>query len=309
MPDAAVSVSSLVKKYGENIAVNDISFDVQKGEIFALLGPNGAGKTTTIEILECIRSPTSGTVRVLGLDVTDSRESSEIKKRIGVLPQDFSTLDRLTVRENLEFFAGMYDGSVSVDGLLELFGLKEKANTRFGMLSGGLKQRVGVAAALVNDPDIVFLDEPTTGLDPEVRRATWKIIRDMKAKGKTILLTTHYMDEAEELADRIAIIVKGRIAALDTPSNLIRAYGASKSMVFKRAGEAAFGTLRRFFENVMMEGEDVVLPFEDAKDIQVALTALMDRGLMVEMEVRSPTIEDVFLKLAGFRIKETGEAG
>jgi ABC-2 type transport system ATP-binding protein len=308
MPDAAVSVLSLVKKYGENIAVNDISFEVQRGEIFALLGPNGAGKTTTVEILECIRTPTSGTVRVLGLDVTDRRESSEIKKRIGVLPQDFSTLDRLTVRENLEFFAGMYDRSVNVDGLLELFGLKDKANVRFGMLSGGLKQRVGVAAAIVNDPDIVFLDEPTTGLDPEVRRATWKIIRDMKAKGKTILLTTHYMDEAEQLADRIAIIVKGRIAALDTPHNLIREYGASKSMVFKGAGEAAFGTLRRFFENVAMEDEDVVLPFEDAKDIQVALTALMDRGLMVEMEVRSSTIEDVFLKLAGFRITETGEA-
>ena len=308
MNEPAVVVRGLVKRYGDTTAVDGVSFDVQRGEIFALLGPNGAGKTTTVEIIEGVRPATAGGVRVLGHDIFDSVGSRELKNRIGVLPQDFRTLDRLTVRENLEFFAGMYENHVSIDGLLDLLELKDKAKVRFGTLSGGLKQRVGVAAALVNDPELVFLDEPTTGLDPEVRRATWKVIQDLKAKGKTIILTTHYMEEAERLADRIGIMVKGKIAALDAPTDLVKTYGGGRSVVFRGGGDTAFGTLRRFFDDVSMEGSDVVIPFEDSKDIQIALTALMERGVPVDMALRSGSIEDVFLRLSGFRMTETGDA-
>ncbi|MGP8125379.1 MAG: ABC transporter ATP-binding protein [Nitrososphaerales archaeon] len=308
MAEPVVSVVGLVKRYGEAAAVDGVSFDVQKGEIFALLGPNGAGKTTTIEILECIRRPTAGSVKVLGHSVSEPDGPGEIKKKIGVLPQEFNTLGRLTVAENLEFFAGMYDQPVDVIGLLDLLEIRDKAKVRFSNLSGGLKQRVGIAVALVNDPELIFLDEPTTGLDPEIRRATWKVIGDLRAKGKSIILTTHYMDEAEQLADRIAILVKGKAAALDTPSQLIRSYGAGRAMVFTSAGEGVFGTLRRFFDTVSMEGSNVVVPFSDTRDVHVALTALMERGLQADLAIRSASLEDVFLKLAGFRISETGEA-
>ncbi len=303
-----MAVKGLVKRYGETVAVNGVSFEVEKGEIFALLGPNGAGKTTTVEILECIRQPTSGSVSVLGRSVAESDGVNEIKKKIGVLPQDFSALGRLTVRENLEFFAGMYEKSVDIGGLLDLLEIGDKSKVRFADLSGGLKQRVGVAASLVNDPELVFLDEPTTGLDPEIRRATWKVIEDLRARDKTIILTSHYMEEAEQLADRIAILVKGKTAAMDTPSNLVRTLGGGREMVFAKAGDGVFGTLRRFFDTVQMEGSDIVLPFNETRDIQVALTALMERGLQADMAIRSANIEDVFLKLAGFRISETGEA-
>lgn len=308
LPDSAVVVHDLTKRYGQNVAVAGVSFEVNRGEIFGLLGPNGAGKTTTVEILETVRSATSGRVSVLGHDIAEPSEAAVVKKRIGVLPQDFNTLERLTVRENLEFFAGMYDQAVSVADLLDQLEIKERANERFSRLSGGLKQRVGIAASLVNDPELVFLDEPTTGLDPEARRATWKVIQGLKAKGKTVFLTTHYMEEAERLADRIAIIVKGRIAAMDTPIALIETYGGGRSLVFKDGGDATFGTLRRFFDNVSMEGTDVILPFEDIKDIHDALTAVLERGLKPEMTIRTATIEDVFLKLAGFRMTEEGEA-
>jgi len=305
---AAVEVQHLVKRYGGLPAVNDISFEVQPGEIFAFLGPNGAGKTTTVEILECLRPLTSGEVRVLGDDVGDPSGVKRIKKHIGVLPQDFNALRRLTVRENLDLFASMYGNSKRVTELIALFGLQEKERVRFDALSGGLKQRVGVAAALVNDPELVFLDEPTTGLDPEIRRATWQVIDSLSKKGKTVFLTTHYMEEAQELADRIAIIVKGKIAAMGTPRELIKTYGGERTVVFKNPGDAVFGTLRRFFDTVTTKNGDVLLPFTDTRDVEVALTGLAERGLQVEMEMRSPTIEDVFLKLAGFKITSEGEA-
>ena len=308
MAEPTVRVEHLVKRYGELAAVNDISFEVQPGEIFAFLGPNGAGKTTTVEILECLRPLTSGEVRVLGEDVTGPQGVGRIKARIGVLPQDFSALRRLTVRENLELFASMYSNPTSVNELINVFGLQEKAKLRFDTLSGGLKQRVGVAAALVNDPDLVFLDEPTTGLDPEARRATWEVITGLRARGKTVFLTTHYMEEAQELADRIAIIVKGKIAAIGTPEELIKAHGGERVVVFMKAGEVVFGTLRRYFDSVVEKNGDVMLPYTDTKDVEVALNALAERGLKVEMALRSPTIEEVFLKLAGFRITAEGEA-
>ncbi|HME19485.1 MAG TPA: ABC transporter ATP-binding protein [Nitrososphaerales archaeon] len=308
MTEAAVAVQGLVKRYGDLKAVDGITFETQRGEIFALLGPNGAGKTTTVEILECIRHQTAGKVLVLGSDVSDKNAVRKLKSRIGVLPQEFRTLERLTVRENLQFFAGMYDEHADIGGLLEVVGLKDKARVRFSNLSGGLKQRLGIAAALVNDPELIFLDEPTTGLDPEARRETWKVIQDLKAKGKTVILTTHYMEEAEKLADHIGIIVKGKIAALDTPANLVKAYGGGNVAVFRNGGDTAFGTLRRFFGNVSMEGSDVLLPVENSKDIQVALTALLERGVQPDLALKSGTIEDVFLRLSGVRMTEAGDA-
>jgi ABC-2 type transport system ATP-binding protein len=308
MTEPVVSVEGLVKRYGDVAAVDGVSFDVRKGEIFALLGPNGAGKTTTVEMMECVSRPTAGSIRVLGHSVSESDGEPEIKKRIGVLPQEFDTLGMLTVAENLEFFAGLYDAPVDVTGLLDLLEMRDKAKVRFASLSGALKQRVGIAAALVNDPELIFLDEPTKSLDPEIRKATWKVIRGLREKGRSIILATHYIDEAEQLADRVAILLKGKAVALDTPSQLVQSYGVGRAMVFANAREGVFGTLRRFFDNVSMEGSNVVVPFGDMRDIQVALTALIERGLQADMTLRSATLEDVFHKLAGFRMSEGGEA-
>lgn len=308
MSGPVVSAQGLVKRYGKVAAVDDVSFEVQKGETFVLLGPNGAGKTATVEILECVRQPTSGSAKVLGHSTAASPGASEIRKKIGILPQEFSTLGRLTVAENLEFFARMYDTSVDATGLLDLLEMRDKAKVRFANLSGGLKQRVGLAVALVNDPELVFLDEPTKGPDSEARRVTWKVVRDLRAKGKTTILTTHYVEEAEQLADRIGILYRGKMIALDSPAGLIGRFCGGRAVIFRKGGDTVFGTLRRFFDAVSMDGSDVVLPFERLRDLEVALTALVDRGLEVEIEFSSPTLEDVLLKLAGFKMSDAGEA-
>lgn len=308
MPAPVVQVQSLVKRYGETTAVDGVSFEVQQGEIFTLLGPNGAGKTTTVEVLEGVRRPSGGRVALFGTDVSDWQAAGELRRRIGVLPQEFNAFARLSVKENLEFFAGMYEAPLPVGDLLELVGLKEHAGTRFSHLSGGLRQRVGVAAALVNDPDLAFLDEPTTGLDPASRRSMWNLIKGLREKKKTVILTTHYMEEAQGLSDRIGILVKGRMAALDSPAGLLGKYGGGRAMVFMDGGDAVFGTLRRFFDTVAMEGSDVVLPFDRLRDLEVALTALVGRGLEPKVSLRSATLEEVFLKLAGFNVSESGDA-
>mgnify|MGYP005853731629 CR=1 FL=1 len=223
MTECVISVNQLVKKYGDLKAVDGVSFEVKAGEVFSLVGPNGAGKTTTVEILECLRSKTSGEVRVLGMDV-DS-ESGKIKRRVGVLPQDFNSFDLLTVKENIEFFGGMYDTRLDPDQLIRTVDLADKRDEYFKNLSGGLKQRVGVAIAMVNDPDIIFLDEPTTGLDPKARREVWEVIRGLRERGKTVILTTHYMEEAEMLSDRVGIIDHGKFIALGSPRQIIDRFG------------------------------------------------------------------------------------
>jgi len=303
-----ISVKDLVKKYGDNVAVDHVSFEVKQGEIFAFLGPNGAGKSTTIEILECLRTLTQGSVCLLGHDVTDPRAVQAIKERIGVLPQDFSAFDRLTVKENLKLFASMYTRSNGVDELMSLLGLSEKSGVRFGNLSGGLKQRVGVAAALVNDPDLVFLDEPTTGLDPDIRRTTWSVLSSLAHAGKTIFLTTHYMEEAQALADRVGVIVKGKIVALGTPAELMEKFGGMKVMIFRNGGSGVFNALKTAFDTVSINGNDVDLPFTCTAEIQEALSLLTARHISCDMEERVPSMEDVFLKLTGFSIKTGGEA-
>lgn len=219
MSEIIIQVKNLVKKYDELTAVDGISFDVYKGEIFGLLGPNGAGKTTTLEIMETLREKTSGEVFIDGYSV--DKQQNEIKSIIGVQLQSAGYYPNLHLNELLELFGGLYNVDVNSDEMLKLVDLQEKAKSKFKELSGGQKQRFSISTTLINDPKIIFLDEPTTGLDPQARRNLWELIKNIKEKGTTIMLTTHYMDEAEHLCDRVGIIDKGKIITIDSPDNLI----------------------------------------------------------------------------------------
>jgi ABC-2 type transport system ATP-binding protein len=303
-----VEVNSLVKQYGDLRAVDAISFELYEGEVFAFLGPNGAGKTTTDEILECIRPLTSGSARLFGYDVTKGKDAKEIKKRIGVLPQDFSALDKLTVKENIDLIGGMYEKRIETMEVIRLLDVEDKTNERFENLSGGLKQRVGVAAALVNDPELVFLDEPTTGLDPKARREVWSVIENLKNLGKTVFLTTHYMEEAQELADRIAIINKGKITVIGSPPDLISQYGGLKVLIIRKGGEELAKTLQEMFGGTTLDNNrDVFVKVDDVKEMWQALSTLTNTNITKGIEIETPTIEDVFLKVVGGRITEEGE--
>jgi ABC-2 type transport system ATP-binding protein len=308
MGKKVVEVSSLVKQYGDLRAVDGISFELYEGEVFAFLGPNGAGKTTTVEILECIRPLTSGSARLFGYDVTKGEDAKEIKKRIGVLPQDFSALDKLTVKENIDLIGGMYEKRIETMEVIKLLDVEDKTNERFENLSGGLKQRVGVAAALVNDPELVFLDEPTTGLDPKARREVWSVIENLKKLGKTVFLTTHYMEEAQVLADRIAIINKGKITVIGSPPDLISQYGGLKVLIIRKGGEELAETLQEMFGGTTLNhNRDVFVKVDDVKEMWQALSTLTNKNITKEIEIQTPTIEDVFLKVVGGRITEEGE--
>lgn len=308
MSKKVVEVDSLVKQYGDLMAVNGISFELYEGEVFAFLGPNGAGKTTTVEILECIRPLTSGSAKVLGFDVTRREDAKEIKKRIGVLPQDFSALDKLSVRENIDLIGSMYEKKLDTMEVIRLLDIEDKADERFENLSGGLKQRVGVAAALVNDPHLVFLDEPTTGLDPKARREVWSVIENLKKLGKTVFLTSHYMEEAQVLADKIAIINKGKIAVIGSPEDLISQYGGLKFLVIRKGGKKMAKILEdKFGGTTLNKNEDVLVKVDDVEEMWRVLSVLTDMSIVNEIEIQTPTIEDVFLKVVGGRITEQGE--
>ncbi|MBP7556433.1 MAG: ABC transporter ATP-binding protein [Chitinophagaceae bacterium] len=237
-----ISVTDLVKNYGNFQAVKGISFDVREGEIFGLLGPNGAGKSTTLEIIETLREKTSGKVIVDGLDL--DRQAGEIKKIIGVQLQTSGYYPGLNLVQLVELFSGLYNRQVAPMELLETVNLKDKARAKFKDLSGGQKQRFSVATTLINQPRIIFLDEPTTGLDPQARRSLWELIRNIREQGTTVIITTHYMDEAEYLCDRIAIIDSGRIVALDSPDNMIDSLVASG---FERPKEVKKANLEDVF--------------------------------------------------------------
>ncbi len=301
----AIEVNSLVKKYGSLTAVDSISFTINKGEIFSFLGPNGAGKTTTVEILECLRKPTSGHASVLGFDI--SRDQDEIKKRIGVLPQEFNTFDSLTVRENLQYFAGMFKKSVDVDNLINLVDLDDKRNEQYKKLSGGLKQRLGVAMALVNEPEIVFLDEPTGGLDPKARREVWNVIRGLKKQGKTVFLTTHYMEEAEVLSDTVTIIHKGKIVATGTPEELVTRYGQRNLLILKNTEERAVPLIETLGLEAGFDSEagDVKVTLNRGLDMSEIVRALALKQIIFgEMQLKRSSLEDVFLNLTGETLKE-----
>jgi len=306
LSEIAIEVESLVKTYGTLRAVDNVSFEVKKGQVFAFLGPNGAGKTTTVEILVCLRELTSGEAKVLGFDVGDRHRQKEIRERIGVLPQDFNTFDLLTVRENIDYYKKMYGDGVDAEKLIQMVGLEDKKNALYKNLSGGLKKRLAIAVALVNDPEIVFLDEPTTGLDPKARRDIWNVIEGLRAQGKTVFLTTHYMEEAEILADEVAIINFGKIVAFGSPSELVSKHGGKKTLIVKKGGKPAYDMLFPILSEVKLEKDgDVLATLEEKSDLTDAALALSSRKAeFEELMIKRPTLEDVFLNLTGKTLVE-----
>jgi ABC-2 type transport system ATP-binding protein len=301
--EAVIQVESLVKKYKDVTAVDGVSFTVNRGEVFSFVGPNGAGKTTTVEILVCLRDVTAGTAKVLGFDVASRKGQQQIRKRVGVLPQDFNTFDLLTVKENLNYYKKMYGKGMDINELIRLVDLEDKAKTLYKNLSGGLKKRLAIAIALVNDPEVVFLDEPTTGLDPKARRDVWDLIEGLRDQQKTVFLTTHYMDEAEVLSDRVVIISYGKIIADGTPSELISQYGGKTTLIVEEGGTEAYNLLQKKFPNSKLENGDVLVPINGKSDLPEAVMTLNgNKAKYAELIVRRPNLEDVFLKLTGKKI-------
>lgn len=298
----AIVVENLIKKYDDLVAVAGISFKIKQGEVFAFLGPNGAGKTTTVEIIEGVRKPTSGNIRLLGYDVAKKRQLDEVKLRIGTLPQDFSTHSELTVFENVRYWSRLYDKHLEPEDLIKLVKLEDKWKAKYKNLSGGLKRRLGIAIALVNDPEVVFLDEPTTGLDPRARRDTWEIIEGLKKQGKTIFLTTHYMMEAEVLADTVAIIHKGKIMAIGSPEELIDAYGGENKIIIRSLSKEGSDKIHKMlFKFGPSENEqgDIIVSTNQA-DIAEVVDLLEEENISYrDIITQRPTLEDVFLVLTG----------
>jgi ABC-2 type transport system ATP-binding protein len=304
----AIQVEHLAKSYGERVAVRDLSFAVQQGEIFALLGPNGAGKTTTVEILEGYRTANGGRARVLGLD--PQKEAAQLKPRLGVMLQQDGVYPTLRAREVLALFASYFAEPENPEELLELVGLTDAADTRCRQLSGGQKRRLALALALVGKPKLLFLDEPTTGMDPQARRATWEILRDLKARGTTILLTTHFMDEAERLADRIAILDHGELIALDTPAGLTRGQSTTTTEVrFTTEPGLDVAALAKLPAARGARAEangHYFVETGDAKSLLVELaTYLRDAGVELgELRVGRSSLEEVFLRLTGKEMRD-----
>ncbi|HHV55898.1 MAG TPA: ABC transporter ATP-binding protein [Firmicutes bacterium] len=325
-----ITVEHLFKAYGPVVAVDDISFQVEEGEIFGIVGPNGAGKTTTVECIEGLRFPDRGTVTVLGLD--PRTEGDRLRQEIGVQLQEAALPDRIKVWEALDLYASFYPRTVAWAELLEQFSLAEKKEAYFARLSGGQKQRLFIALALLNDPRIVFLDELTTGLDPQARRAMWDLVRQVRDRGKTVVLITHFMEEAERLCDRVAVIDRGRIIALDTPRNLIRRLGGEVRAIFTVA-EVAFTTpasmvmstapaiaapspavvdrVRQALAGVPQvtkvesaEGE-VVVHGQGTDFIVAVVTRLGAAGIYPQnLRTEQATLDDVFLALTGRKMRD-----
>jgi len=295
-PDAAISVRGLRKAYEDYEAVRGIDFDVRRGEIVAFLGPNGAGKTTTVEILEGYRERTSGEVSVLGKDPADA--GAAWRDRIGVVLQESEPDPYLTARECLELYAGYYTSPRPIAETLSLVGLESKADAVSGTLSGGQRRRLDVALALIGDPELVFLDEPTTGFDPSARRTAWEVVAGLRELGKTIFLTTHYMDEAEYLADRIIILADGEIVAEGTPATLGGRDRSAARITFSLPASARGGKLPAPFEQVDGRGEArTTRPLDDLRALAAwAATVGVD---LPDLEVRRATLEDIYLDLTG----------
>jgi ABC-2 type transport system ATP-binding protein len=303
-----VQVDGLHKAYGATIAVDEISFEVQEGEIFGMVGPNGAGKTTTIECLEGLRKPDAGTVRVLGVD--PQLAGQNLCLRAGMQLQQSNLPDRMQVWEALDLYSSFYPQADNWRGLLSQLGLEEKRNTPFSKLSGGQKQRLFIALALLPDPQLVFLDELTTGLDPQARHAIWDLVRDVRARGKTVVLTTHFMEEAEHLCDRVAILDHGRIVTLDTPAALIRRLGVEECVVFSLDTHLPPGFEKALSGVVQMEvqGERVILRSKNGRKIPlvsevVSLMSAQDIPFR-DLRTEQPDLEDVFLSLTGRKMRE-----
>jgi ABC-2 type transport system ATP-binding protein len=304
---SVIEVDNLRKRYGAHVAVEDVSFQVHQGEIFGLLGRNGAGKTTTVECLQGLRRADGGRVRVLGLD--PQRQTQQLRRRIGCQLQEAALPDRLKVWEALDLFASLASAATDWQVLMDQWGLTDKRTAAFSGLSGGQRQRLFVALALVNDPEVVFLDELTQGLDPAARRVAWGLIAAIRERGATVVLVTHYMDEAEQLCDRIAVVDGGRVVATDTPQGLISRFGGPIKITFTPDGHdvgfledvAHVQAVRRRGDRIEAEGTGPVLALVAAE--------LVARGLVPhDLRVEQPTLEDVFLRLTGEQAHQREEA-
>jgi ABC-2 type transport system ATP-binding protein len=305
MEQIAVTVHNLHKRYGEIEAAAGVTFDIAAGEVFGLLGPNGAGKTTTVECILGLRRPDGGRIEVLGMD--HDTQSRQIKARTGVQLQATGLPSRLTVREVVDLFAQLFPKALPTGELLELVSLQDKAKAQNASLSGGQRQRLAVALALVNDPDLVLLDEPTAGLDPQSRRALWDVVGDLRQAGKTVLLTTHYMEEAEQLCDRVAVMDHGRIIALDTPEALIHQHFRETAIEFVALGEPPrerLAALPGVTQTIFQNGRPTLYS-SDVPHTMAGLFDLSTAGALAfkDVTVRQATLEDVFLKLTGRRIR------
>ncbi len=300
-----IKVEHLRKVYGKVVAVNDISFEVQEGEIFGMVGPNGAGKTTTIECLESLRNPDSGKISVLGLNPLN--DGYTLRERIGIQLQEATLYDRIRVWEALDLFASFYHHSIDWNSLLETLGLEDKRNSYINKLSGGQKQRLYIALALVNDPELIFLDELTTGLDPQARRMMWKLVQDIRNQGKTVFLTTHYMEEAEQLCNRVAIMDRGNIIALDTPENLIRSLGVDSRIIFSVKEPFEIEHLKKLksVSRVECSNERVIVYGQGEKLVGEVVNMLTVDGVYFhDLRTEQPTLDDVFLTLTGHEIRD-----
>jgi len=304
MTEPIIKIENLSKTYGRIKAVDDISFEVYRGEIFGMVGPNGAGKTTTIECIEGLRKPDSGNLKVLGLDPL--REGRLLKKSIGIQMQESELPDRIKVWEAIDLFSSFYDRTMTYKSLLNELGLYEKRGSYFGRLSGGQKQRLFIALSLINDPELVFLDELTTGLDPQARRTTWELIKSINEKGKTIFLTTHYMEEAETLCDRVAIIDNGKIIALDTPQKLTSDIKAENRLIFNVSGDFDINILKNIdsVSNIEKTGNKITVLGHDKRMVKDIVNFLVNNNIdYSDLKTEQTTLEDIFLKLTGKEIR------
>jgi ABC-2 type transport system ATP-binding protein len=293
-----ITVKNLRKTYGKTVAVDDISFEIAEGEIFGFLGPNGAGKTTTIECLQALRRPDSGDIRVLGLDPL--REAQVVRQRIGSQLQESALPDRIRVWEALDLFASVTPDALDWRILLEQWGLAEKRKASFASLSGGQRQRLFIALALVNNPRVVFLDEMTTGLDPAARRVAWDLIRAIREKGTTVVLVTHFMDEAENLCDCVAIVDRGKVVASGIPQALIATHASEVRVIFT-SEITGFSWLEKVpgVKGVTVNGPRVEV-LGSGPVLALVAAALVEHGIVpADLRVEQPTLEDVFLKLTG----------
>lgn len=307
MRDVVVEVKSLTKRYPPDIvAVDSISFSIQKGMVFSLLGPNGAGKTTTVEMLEGLRKPSAGSVQVLGVDVT--KDYAKIRKRVGVLPQSFEPFDLLTPLEAIMYWADLFEVHYTKKDaldMLETVGLVQRKSLLSKKLSGGEKRKLGIAMSLVNSPELLFLDEPTTGLDPKARRDIWRLIEETRERGATVVLTTHYLDEAEKLADDVAIMHKGTIIAQGSPLDLVARFGESTAIVLVGVGEDGMKELSRRGIRAVEQNGDAVVEVSDPSELRLMFAKLSSIDVKMKgMFTRRQTLEDVFLSLTGARMEE-----
>ena len=300
-----ISVDGIRKTYGRTTAVDGLSFDVQPGEIFGLIGPNGAGKTTTMECVEGLRRPDAGAISVFGVDPWTERRA--LQQRLGVQLQQAQLQKRIKVREAVAFWASLYPRAVDTEDLIGRLGLSDKRNAWFMTLSGGQKQRLFIALALVNDPELVFLDELTTGLDPQARRAIWDLVRGVRARGKTVFLTTHLMEEAERLCDRVAIIDHGRIVDIGTPSALVARHCPERTLIITVDDAASLDRLRDMNGATLVASDGLKVSFRGDRPgfLTDVLSAVADSGVRVrDIRTEIPTLEDVFLKLTGHGIRD-----